>query len=328
MYYLIGTSLLLTFMLAVATASASVLSLIWKLGQRWFVDFRPQTRARVAFMFRVMPVVIASTVGLAFIVPSFVLYEPNDSGERVGLKLSIIIAIAAFGITAAGYRIFASWWRTRRLLGEWTIGAMPIAIDGVDIPILKLRHEFPVFAVVGIFRPRLFIAEHVLETLDDQELAAVLRHELGHITALDNLKRLAMKLCGDLMVAPIGRDLDLDWSEAAEAAADEYAVAAGDRNTALSLAGALIKIARIIPATPPPMPAVSYAYVDTGEMLAGRIRRLIQLADRYEPRSARQIPMLVPASLLAVWMIAVFATDGAFLARIHSLSELVIALLQ
>lgn len=328
MYYLIGTSLLLTFMLAVAILSASALSGVWKLGQIWLTGLRPETRARVAFMFRVMPIIIASTVGLAFVVPSFLLYEPNDTSERVGLKLVLIIAVAALGISAAAYRIFASWWRTRRLLGEWTIGATPFTIDGLDLPILKLRHAFPVFAVVGIVRPRLFIAEHVLETLDEQELAAVLKHEIGHISAFDNLKRLAMKLCGDLLVAPLGRGLDRDWSEAAEAAADEYAVAAGDRNTALSLAGALIKIARIMPEAAPPMPAVSYAYVETGEMLAGRIRRLIQLADRDEPRPARRIPMLVPASLLAVWLILVFATDGAFLARIHSLSELVISLLQ
>ena len=328
MYYLIGTSLLLTFMLAVAILSASALSGVWKLGQIWLTGLRAETRARVAFMFRVMPIVIASTVGLAFVVPSFLLYEPNDTSERVGLKLVLIIAVAALGISAAGYRIFASWWRTRRLLGEWTIGAAPFTIDGFDLRILKLRHAFPVFAVVGIVRPRLFIAEHVLETLDEQELAAVLKHEIGHITAFDNLKRLAMKLCGDLLVAPLGRGLDRDWSEAAEAAADEYAVAAGDRNTALSLAGALIKIARIMPEAAPPMPAVSYAYVETGEMLAGRIRRLIQLADRDEPRPARRIPMLVPASLMAVWLILVFATDGAFLARIHSLSELVISLLQ
>ena len=112
MYYLIGTSLLLTFMLVVAIVSASVLSLVWRLGQRWLVHLRPETGGRVAFLFRVLPVVIASTVGLAFVVPSFVLYEPSDSGETIGLKLSIIIAIAAFGITAAGHRVFASWWRT------------------------------------------------------------------------------------------------------------------------------------------------------------------------------------------------------------------------
>ena len=98
---------------------------------------------------------------------------------------------------------------------------------------------------------------------------------------------------------------------AAEAAADEYAVAAGDRKTALSLAGALIKIARIIPETPPPMPAVSYAYAETGEMLAGRIRRLIQLADRDEPRRA---PHPDASSRIAArdWTIRVLATDGAF----------------
>ena len=114
MYYLIGTSLLLTFMLAVAILSASALSGVWKLGQIWLTGLRAETRARVAFMFRVMPIIIASTVGLAFVVPSFLLYEPNDTSERVGLKLVLIIAVAASGISAAGYRIFASWWRTRQ----------------------------------------------------------------------------------------------------------------------------------------------------------------------------------------------------------------------
>jgi len=328
MYFLIGTSLLLTFMLAVAVISATMLSGVWKLSRSRLVRLRPETRARLAFMFRVSPIVIASTVALAFVVPSFLIYEPPNSGETIGLKLVVIIAIAAFGISAAGYRIFASWWRTRQLLAEWTADATQMAIDGFGIPILKLRHEFPVFAVVGIIHPRLFIAEHVLETLDENELAAVLQHELGHITALDNLKRLGMKLCGDLVVAPLGRGLDRDWSHAAEAAADEYAVAAGDRNTALSLAGALIKIARIMPQALPPMPAVSYAYMETGEALAGRVRRLIQLADTDEPRPVRQIPMLVPVATLAVWMIVILATDGSFIARVHSLSEQVIAMLQ
>lgn len=327
MYFLIGTSLILTFTVAVAIASAFVLSGVWRLCRSPLRTFRPENRARLAFMFRVMPIMVALTVSLAFVVPSFVLYEPPDSGEKIGLKLSVIIAIAAFGISAAGYRVFASWWRTRRLLADWTAGAVTVAIEGLNVPVLKLRHAFPVFAVVGIVRPRLFIAEHVLDTLDEHELASVLQHELGHIAALDNLKRLAMKLCGDLLVAPIGRGLDRAWSEAVEAAADEYAVA-GDRNNALSLAGALIKIARIIPEAAPPMPAVSYAYTETGEMLAGRIRRLIQLADRDETRPQRPIPLFIPALLLAAWLILVFATDGAFLARIHSLSELIIALLQ
>ena len=93
-------------------------------------------------------------------------------------------------------------------------------------------------------RPRLFIAEQVLDALEADEIAAVIGHEFGHIAAWDNLKRLAMKLCGDILIVPFGRSLDSDWSEVSERAADEFAVGQGSRSTALNLASALIKIAR------------------------------------------------------------------------------------
>ena len=44
-------------------------------------------------------------------------------------------------------------------------------------------------AVVGAFRPRLFIADHVFESLTAEELAATIAHEYGHLAAHDNFKR-------------------------------------------------------------------------------------------------------------------------------------------
>jgi len=329
MYFLIGTSLLFTFMLAVGIAAAAVLSVAWRGLDRLFRRARPTTRARIIFGLRVLPVLLALTVALGFVVPSFVMFEPSNSGERVSGKLALIIAVAAFGISAAVYRSLGSWWRTRRLVAEWSLNAVPISIENIALPTYKLDHRFPVFAVVGVLRPRLFIAKQLLETLDQSELSAVATHELGHISAWDNLKRLMMQLCSDMLVAPIGRSLDRDWSEASESAADEFAATHGDRSTALNLAAALIKIARMIPQEPiQQMPAVSFVYELMGETLSSRVRRLLQLAEQDDLETGASIFGIVPALLLATWIVVVLATDSSFLARIHNLSELVLATLQ
>lgn len=329
MYFFIGTSLLFTFLLAVGVAVAAVFAALWKLLAPRCESLPPFTRARIAFLLRVLPIVLSLVVIFAFILPAFVLFEPKNSGETIGLKLAVVIGIAIFGISAALFRILGSWWRTRRLMDEWMQNAEPIMLNEATFPTYRLLHPFPVFAVVGVLRPRLFIASQVLEKLDENELAAVLKHEIGHISALDNLKRLAMKLCADILVVPIGRFLDQYWSEAAESAADEYAVSTGGRDTALNLAEALIKIARIIPDGPaPPMPAVSYVAEITGESLAARIRRLLQLADEESFQARSSARMLFPMLLLSALIVVILATDHSFLSRIHNFSEVVLSVLQ
>jgi Zn-dependent protease with chaperone function len=175
-----------------------------------------------------MPIAASFALILVFILPAFILYEPPESGETVSLKLFAVICLAVFGIVAALFRVFGSWWQTRRLIAEWNMSAIPIELDSVSLPVFKLRHPFPVFAVVGVVKPRLFIAEQLLDVLEPSEIRAVLRHEFGHIAAWDNLKRLAMKMSGDILVVPIGRSLDRNWSETSERAADEYAVEHGE----------------------------------------------------------------------------------------------------
>ena len=101
--------------------------------------------------------------------------------------------------------------------------------------------------MVGTIRPRLFIAERVLATLNEEELTAAIAHECGHLSAHDNFKRLLLRVSRDvLMIVPCGRSLDRAWAEAAECAADEQA-AQLDTETALNLASALVKIAKMVP---------------------------------------------------------------------------------
>jgi Zn-dependent protease with chaperone function len=261
------------------------------------------------------------------VLPAFLLYEPHEPQETVGIKLAVIIVVAMGGLLLALFRVFGSWWRTRRLSAEWNRNAIRISVDEVAIPVYRLKHSFPVFAVVGVISPRVFIADQIFETLDADEIAAVIEHEIGHTSAHHNLKRLLMQLASDILVAPVGRFLDRAWSEAAEEAADDFAAAKGGRRAAVDLAAALIKIARIIPDQPAPtMPAVSYAF--NGEMLAARVRRLLMLADRELPSISSTRWNGLIAIMLAVAFIAAFATNHLVLARTHDISETLLAFLQ
>ncbi len=158
----------------------------------------------------------------------------------------MLVAISMAGIVAAGARIFASWWRTRRLTAQWMRGAELFELPGSELPAFKIEHPFPVLAVIGVLHPKIFVASQVLEALSPSELSAAMSHEIGHIRSRDNFKRLAMRLCGDMLVLPLGKTLDREWLEAAESAADEFAAA--DAAHALDLASALVNIGRITPA--------------------------------------------------------------------------------
>ena len=143
MYYLIGASLLFTFLLATGIALASMMTGTWRVLEPFCSELRPDTRARLLFGLRVTPIVISLTLILAFVLPSFLLYEPLQSGETVGLKLSVVIGLAIFGIAAALFRVFGSWWRTRRLISEWSRNSVPVTMRSVPMPVFKLRHPFP-----------------------------------------------------------------------------------------------------------------------------------------------------------------------------------------
>jgi hypothetical protein len=96
---------------------------------------------------------------------------------------------------------------TRRLRRLWEQEGRALPLPGSPAPAYAIRHPFPVVSVVGVLRPRLYVAEQVLERLSPSELRAVVAHEAGHLASLDNLKRLAAPGAGDALaglVAPPG----------------------------------------------------------------------------------------------------------------------------
>jgi Zn-dependent protease with chaperone function len=278
-YELLGICLVLAALLTINALASLLAAACWRLFE-WPLRNRPaRTRAEILFALRVSPPVVALiSVGL-FLIPSYVSYEPYSTPEVVSPKLALLAIVSAVGVAFALWRGFRSWAATRSLLREWLATADQIRLDGISTPTFRIRHPFPIIAVVGTIKPRLFVAEHVLQTLSEEEMKAAIAHECGHLAARDNLKRSLLRACRDaLMIVPCGRSIDRAWAENAEAAADEHAADRGSA-VALNLASALIEIARMVPAgARPSMPAGAFILGDETNGVMGRVNRLLALA--------------------------------------------------
>src|SRR5712691_1506613 len=279
MYGLLGITLVLAMLLTINAVASLAAAGLWRLIERPMRSCSARTRAEVLFAMRVGPPALAVISVAALLIPSYLVYEPYSTNESVSKKLGALAILSAIGVALALSRGFRSWLATRSLLKRWLDAATPIQLLEIDVPTFCIPHSFPIIAVVGMFRPRLFVAEHVLQTLSEEEMKAAIAHECGHLAARDNLRRTLIKACRDMLaIVPCGRSIDRAWSENAEAAADEHAA---DRSpaVALNLASALIEIARMVPAgARPSMPAGAFILGDETRGVMGRVNRLLSLA--------------------------------------------------
>lgn len=335
MYEFLGITLVLALLLtinATATLAAAGLGracrrILWRCSAR--------TRAEILFVMRIGPPVIAIVSIVVFMIPGYLTYEPYTTNERVSFKLGGLAAISAIGVGLAIWRGVRSWRATRSLLKQWLAGSTRINLAGVTVPTYILeQHRFPIIAVVGAIRPRLFIARQVLGSLTERELAAAIAHEYGHLAAHDNFKRSALRISrAALLIIPCGRWLDRAWSESSESAADEHA-AQRSSHVALNLASALVRIARMIPRGQRPLLPASVSGFLIGDDAPGvgmRVSRLVELAST-DPRMLvssaplfRFIPWIV---LTAVIVVSVtIESRPQVLAAVHNLVEHVVAFL-
>jgi Zn-dependent protease with chaperone function len=333
MYELLLICLTLTTLLTVNALLSFVAGALGRLFAPVLQKLSASLRAEILFTLRLGAPVITIIAIAAVLVPSFLTHEPYGTNERVGLAFGLLTLISATGVGLALSRAQRSWFATRALLHKWLKSATPIQLAGVETPTYRIPHEFPVIAVVGSLKPRLFISERVLELLTPDELGAAIGHEAGHLAAHDNLKRSLLRACRDLlMLMPCGRSLDRDWATAAEEAADEHA-ALQSALTAVNLASALVKIAKIVPVRGlAPVPAgVFFVGIEEGRGVKGRVRRLLALASEnnrvrwVSPFAAKTVPAAVFCFLLAAGI--AFANSAHVLSHTHALYEHVVRML-
>lgn len=327
MFELLGLALLLATLLTFNSLASLVMAGLWRVAGRATNSWTAVSRARLLFSLRTLPALLAFlSVALLFI-PSYIAYEPRHTAERVSFKLGLLAFLSATGIAVSIYRGLAAYRATAKLTSDWLGRGKPVQFAGIDIEAYQIEHTFPLIAIIGFLRPRLFVASQVLRVLTPEEVSAAVAHENGHLAARDNLKRGLLQACRDaLLIIPSGRLLDKAWSDASEEAADENAARQGN-SMALDLASALVKIARIIPqGARPTMPAGVFLLGDEETKgIKSRVRRLIALAAiERRPVNRRHVSssllVWVPASMV-LSLLLVMATSPVLLSRVHSLVE-------
>lgn len=274
---------------------------------------KPRSAAGLLLAARLFPAVGAVLVVAGVCVPSYLWLEPESTVEQVG-PLCLGAALLSLGIwgmsIGRGLRAMVLSLRYARQCRR---------ADGVNTRVSVIEGTAGLFALTGIFRTRLVISRQVFESLSHEQLEVALRHELAHQASRDNLKRLL------LLLAPAPRltglkSLERGWAQFTEWAADDDAVG-GDAKRSVSLAGALVRVARL--GVPAEAPALMTSLVADGEDLEARVDRLLGARPAGENQEQRRSSFITATFVLVGVIVAAFA-GPATLQAAHGLLEYLI----
>jgi len=277
---------------------------------------RPRSAARFLLGLRLFPATFALAAVAGVCAPSYLLLEPRATDEPMGLAC---IAAAALGAAIWAFsfvRAIRAGVRSVAHSGECRRAAHAASIEGQGAWVLDAAS--PVVMLSGIFQPRLVISRAVVSALSPDQLAAVLRHENAHRRSHDNLKRLLVLLAPGLLPFACGfAGLERAWARVTEWAADDHA-AAGDQNRSLTLAAALVRVARLGSAPIPP--PLANSLMAGAHDLTTRVDRLLDCTPA--PKTTRAAGLLTAsASLLVLGSLIVLIAQPATLYAVHEALE-------
>jgi hypothetical protein len=243
MFHVLCLALCLAVMFLVLFATSILSVPLVRLLERRLEGGNPRTAANLLLIFRLLPFSLAIAVSLGLAMPAFMEFEPPSTQEMVNWRL-IVLAVSGGGVLALMFlRSLRIWRMTRFMQHEWQKHSRPVPGMARHVPLYRVETSASLLAVVGIFRPRIFVSRTVAEELTQDELAAALSHEIAHVRSYDNLKQLLMKITAPPSWIPGLQSTDEAWTRASEVAADESALAQGA--SALELSSALIKVGRL-----------------------------------------------------------------------------------
>jgi Zn-dependent protease with chaperone function len=312
------TLVLLAAFTIVSFAASVAVALSWRLMSGRILRMGARARSTVLLAFRLLP----GTLGIAAIAGpigwAFWLYEPRDSGEYPGAAWWLAAAIGLTTLALHLSRTIRGVVATRALMRSWLHVAQPLTLSGLPFPVFRLDSDMPIVALLGVWRPRLFVSNQVLASCTAEELRLMAAHEASHWHARDNAKRLACLACPDFLI-PFGaaKAIEAAWGRAVEERADERAAEESER-AAVTLASALVKVARL--GTPLGAAAVPVSTLIGRDIVEERVRRL--LAPRVAVLGGSMWTRLPSRLATVITIAATFALMGSVtLQSIHWLIE-------
>lgn len=269
---------------------AASLLVLWSAppALRLVARMRPSSAARLLLAIRAFPCFFAILVVASLCVPSYLWLEPDSPGEETGWLCLAAAALCLLGWAVSMLRGARAVFGSMRYLGHCRQTANEVVLREQPSKAWIVESGRHILGLAGIFTPQIMIRKDVFAALSPRQLDAALRHEWAHAESRDNLKKLLLFLLPDAL--PFARprfleELNRAWAKFAEWAADDRATA-GDLESSLSLADALIRVARLgIPSATPPL---TTSLIADGSELAVRVTRLLDP----QPTEQRRFPQI------------------------------------
>jgi len=286
---------------------------------RFAEGMKPSSSARFLLAVRILPLSLTFFVVFGLCIPSYLWLEPRAAGEEVGFVCVLLALLATLTWAISIQRAAAAIAATRRYLHRCERTSHAARVPGNHPPVLVLEEDSPVLATAGVLHPQLIVSQWIMRALHAEEIEAALSHEHGHQLSRDNLKRLLILLAPDIFPFVRGfAKLERSWAKFTEWAADDHAVA-GDPHRAVSLASALVAVAKMN--SHAKLPSLAVALVAVDRDLSERVDRLLH--SRLEPERTFSSVARLGSGAVAVLTTALLLIllCPASLATVHQVLE-------
>lgn len=286
---------------------------------------RARAASRFLFIIRLLPFGLSLLVVLGMCVPSYLWFEPGDVAETVGLPCIATAVLGAAILAIALVRGALALTGSRRYIRQFQASAKESRLPDTAASFLMIEEDSPLVMLAGLWHPRVIVSRGVVDTLPAEQLDMALQHERAHGLAYDNCKRFLVLLAPDVLPGwHLFSRLERTRAQFAEWAADDQATA-GDPYRSLSLASALVRLARLGAGIPLPSLIASLVPGSTDSAahdLALRVERLLLPTVTQEAPPLRLRAFLGSGTLAFASLMAIWAAGGVGShASLHALLE-------
>lgn len=310
--FVLATLVALTSFVVISTVVAAAVAAWWRVARHPVLD------AHVLLALRLLPSAAGVLLTLGLVAPAFWRFEPTNESEMPGPVLLVLGTMGAIVVSAGVARAARAIAITRRLRQRWLASSSTLPPFDGRTPTHLIDVPYPIVAIIGILRPVFVVSRAVAGGCSADDVRLIAAHERAHLRSSDNLKRLLIDGCPDVLRwTSIGREIAAAWSASAEDAADDAATGS-DRRARIALASVLLRVARMAGAATPQLASSLVG-------LTGVERRVRRLATNEPLPGAPRVGFYI-ALAATIAAIAISAASHDVLAITYNTAEMLVGL--